>query len=328
MQFGIGIGHHFGDDGDELIEKRFPSPDSVPIQDGSAQQPTHDIFFSLRTGIDVFVDGKRAGTHMIGDAPQSPAFFASGIIFDAQDVGGGQDDRLEDVDMEVRVDTLQHGGRSLQSHPRIDVLAGQGAEVVGRRPHAIVLREDQVPDFDGLARVCMVENLAAWAADTVWPLARRIGRPEVFILSQSLDAGFGKPDLFVPDLVGFVVVEVDRDGKAVGVEPEPFFRRAKLPRPVDGLAFEIITEAEVPEHLEERVVVCRPPDVFDVTGAQALLARGGSSKLQFHLPKEMVLELVHPGWGEQHRRIPGGNQNVAGAPPVPLRLEEGQIFLA
>ena len=50
----------------------------------------------------------------------------------------------------------------------------------------------------------------------------------------------------------------------------------ELPGPVDRLALEVIAEAEVAQHLEERHVPRRLADVLDVAGADALLAGGGA----------------------------------------------------
>ena len=53
----------------------------------------------------------------------------------------------------------------------------------------------------------------------------------------------------------------------------------EFPRPLDGLLFEVIAEAPVAEHLEERVVIGVEPDVIEVVvfaaGADALLGVGG-----------------------------------------------------
>ena len=47
-----------------------------------------------------------------------------------------------------------------------------------------------------------------------------------------------------------------------------------------GLATEIIAEAEIAQHLEERVVIGGAADVVDVAGAQAFLAGGGPGEIE------------------------------------------------
>ena len=97
--------------------------------------------------------------------------------------------------------------------------------------------------------------------------------------------------------------------------------RQELPRPVDRLALEVVAEAEIPQHLEERLVERRPADVFDVAGAQAFLAGRRSLEVGIAQPHELFLELVHAGRGEQDGRVVG-HQHVAGAADTALGHEE------
>ena len=73
-----------------------------------------------------------------------------------------------------------------------------------------------------------------------------------------------------------------------------------------AVGLEVVAEREVAEHLEERVVAQRRPDVVEVVvlaaDAHALL-RGRGARVVALLPaEEHVLELVHPGIREQQRR--------------------------
>ena len=241
------------------------------------------------------------------------------------DLAGGLDQRPEDVDVEIRLDPLQHGGRPLEAHAGVDVLAGQRPQVVGRVAHAIELREDQVPDFD-LAEVGVVVDFAARAANAVGALAGGIGGPEVFVFAQPLQPLRRKFHLVEPDAGRLVVVEIDGGREPLRAQAQPLLGGEELPRPVDGLALEVVAEAEVAQHLEEGVVIGGAADVVDVAGAEALLAGGGAGEFQLAAAEEVVLELVHARRGEQHRGVPAGDQHVAGPPDAALRLEEGQIF--
>jgi hypothetical protein len=97
---------------------------------------------------------------------------------------------------------------------------------------------------------------------------------------------------------------------------------------MNRVPLEIIAEAEVPQHLEERVVISRPPHVIDIARPQTLLASRRPREFELHLPQKMVLELVHARRREQHRRIPSRHKHVARTPGVPLRFEKRQIFFA
>ena len=69
-------------------------------------------------------------------------------------------------------------------------------------------------------------------------------------------------DLLVPDVVRLVIAGVDGDPELVLGQVQPFFRGQEGPGVGDGIALEIITEAEVTEHLEEGVMPRGVADVF------------------------------------------------------------------
>ncbi len=88
-------------------------------------------------------------------------------------------------------------------------------------------------------------------------------------------------DLVVPDAVR-LRRRRDRPSRVSrsGSRPSHFLLGQELPGPVDRVALEVVAEAEVAQHLEERVVVGRAADVVDVAGAQALLAGRGARELE------------------------------------------------
>ena len=87
--------------------------------------------------------------------------------------------------------------------------------------------------------------------------------------------------------------------------PEPVARpgedhsRTNSPGPVDGLFLEVVPEAEVAQHLEERVMPGGVADVLEVVvlaaGAHAALARGRSCVVKPLAAGQRVLELDHAG---------------------------------
>jgi hypothetical protein len=58
----------------------------------------------------------------------------------------GLDERLEEIDLVVRVHVLEHGGEALQAHARIH--RGLGERVHRARLVAVELHEHEVPDLD------------------------------------------------------------------------------------------------------------------------------------------------------------------------------------
>ena len=176
LQLGVGALHQVGHDLGKLIQERLVDAHLVAVQHGPADQLADHVALLLVVGIDVLVDGEGAGPHVVGDAPQAAAVVsvnfavAFGPVLHAADLAGRLDQRAEDVDVVVGLHALQHGGHAFEAHARVDVLAGQRAEVVGRRADAVELREDQVPDLDRSAGRGDVD-FAARPAHAVGPLA-------------------------------------------------------------------------------------------------------------------------------------------------------------
>ena len=112
------------------MQERLADAHLVAVEHRAAQQPADDVALLLVAGIDVFVDGERAGADVVGDAAQAAAVLVGRIVPHAADLAGRLDQRAEDVDVEVRLDALQHRGRPLQAHAGVDVLARQRAEIV------------------------------------------------------------------------------------------------------------------------------------------------------------------------------------------------------
>jgi hypothetical protein len=210
QQLGIGLPRHFGHDRHQLVQKRLAHAHLPAVEHGAPQEPLDDVFFLVRPGINVLVDGERASAHVIGNPPQPPAVVVARHVLYVTHLARGFDDRSQDVNMKIGLDSLHHRSGALQSHAGVDILARQRPQIVGRSPDAVELREHQVPDLDFLALLGMKEDLAAWAADAVRPLARRPGGPEVVILPHTLNAAGGHFHLVVPDVVSLVVVEIDR----------------------------------------------------------------------------------------------------------------------
>ena len=107
----------------------------------------------------------------------------------------------------------------------------------------------------------------------------------------------------------------------------------ELPGESDRVALEVIAEAEVAEHLEERVVAGGMTDLLEVVmlsaGAHALLhGRRAASARWLLLSKKNFLELHHPGVGEHERRIVGGHDGRAGVHDVTPLLEILDEFLS
>ena len=132
----------------------------------------------------------------------------------------------------------------------------------------------------------------------------------------------GTPARVEPDLPGLVVGLVHRDPQPLGVDPEDLGQQ--LPREGDGVGLEVVAEAEVPEHLEERAVALGGADDLDVDGAEALLHRRGPGPGRDLLAQEVGLERDHAGDGEQHGGVVGDEAGRRDDHVPALRVEAGE----
>src|SRR5688572_17671542 len=103
----------------------------------------------------------------------------------------------------------------------------------------------------------IVEDLAAGSART-----RITHAPEVVLLAETVNPLFGNTFLFMPKIGGLIVVLKDDDVKALFWNLQ--LLRQEVPREVNRVFFEVISEGEVSEHFKEGVVAGRVTDVFEV----------------------------------------------------------------
>jgi hypothetical protein len=140
----------------------------------------------------------------------------------------------------------------------------------------------------------------------------------------------GTPISFGPDVVGLVVLGIDRDPQLVGRQLVDIDQQ--FPGVLDRVALEVVAEAEVAQHLEEGVVARGVADVFQVVvlaaGAHAFLRGRRAVVAALVEAEEDVLELVHPGVGEQQRRVVVRHQRTGGHDLVALGGEEVEELLA
>ncbi len=234
-------------------------------------------------------------------------------------------DGREQIRLEEVRRALEGHREALEAGTGVDVLRGELAQHLGVRVD-LVLHEDVVPDLHepvlvhrGAAlgpepRTAVHEDLAARPGGS-----RGMGPPEVVGLAPAHET-LGRHPQVLPDLDGLVVRLVDGHPQPVHVDPEPL--RHELQAPGARLGLEVVPEGEVAQHLEEREVPVRVPDVLDVVGAEALLAGGGSVERRGRLAEEVGDELVHAGVGQEQTRLGGGDQRGAGDALVTPLFEE------
>src|SRR5690606_10779327 len=183
------------------------------------------------------------------------------------------------------------------------------------------------PDFGAV----VVEDFGTGAAGAgighLPEIIRGIAR--TLVVADTDDALPRYADFLRPDVVGLVVFLVDRDPQLFLGQAVDFGQQG--PGIGDGIALEIIAEAEVAQHFEERMVPGGIADVFQVVvlapRAHAALCGRCPAVGPGVLAGEDVLELDHAGVGEEQRRVIARHQRRRRHDLVPFRLEKGQEFL-
>jgi hypothetical protein len=251
--------------GHQLEEKRVVLSELVAVADCAADDPPQHVAAPLVRGLDAVHDEEGAGADVIRDDAQR----RGGAVAASRDVRRRGDQPLEEIDVVVAVHALHDGGDALEAHAGVDGRLRQRRQLPVRR--AVVLHEDEVPDLDVAVAILVrrarrparhlgavvVEDLRTRAAGT--SVAHR---PEVVLRTAAGDALRIDADLLAPDAGGLLVVLVHRHPQPLAREHE--LARDQLPRVGDGLALEIVAEAEVAEHLEEGVVARGVAHVLEV----------------------------------------------------------------
>jgi len=235
------------------------------------------------------------GEHAVGRVLQVRVFGAklARVRRGARHLLDGVEQRDEHVRVVVGAAVLQDRHQPLETHAGVDVLVGQRPQRAALL--AVELDEDQVPDLDHVRVVRVHERgrVPAAADAVVVQLRARPAGPHVAHLPEVVGLAAGQhalrgqvPQPEVPRLqvrrqpVPLVATEVG------GVEPggvQPVLLRQDLEGPRDGLVLEIIpVKGPGAQHLEEGVVVCVPPYIFQVV----VLATSADAFLGVHSPLE------------------------------------------
>ena len=198
------------------------------------------------------------------------------------------------------------------------------------------LKQKNIDTGMGLERLAMVsQNVnSLFDVDTVMHITNKV--------SEITDAHYGESnardvslriitDHIAPDGEGLVVgggrliACKDRRIQPIRLKADPLGAGQEFPCPGNGLLLEIIAEREVAEHLKIGAVARRLADVFDVAGADALLAGRDAVARRLLLTGEPRLHRRHTGVDEQDGFVVARDQRKAGQAQMSLALKEAQV---
>lgn len=316
-QLGVLEPHRLDHDADQLVDDRAGGAHQPHVADGAAHDAAQHVAAALVAGGDAVTDEHDGGTDVVGYHPERDVRAPGGAVAHPGQLGGLVHDDAQGVGLVHVLHALQDHREAFEAEAGVDVLGGQVPKdrevVLAVAGAALVLHEDQVPD---LHVPLVVDGRAALDAELGASVVVDLGTgtagagdahgPEVVLLPQALDALGGDTDPVAPDLLGLVVVQVDRDPQTLGVEAEAAVRHGageQLPGVVDGAFLEVVAEGEVPAHLEEGAVPGGLADLFDVRRTDALLHAGDARGGRLDLTEEVRLEGHHAGRDQQQSRV-------------------------
>ena len=209
---------------------------------------------------------------------------------------------------------LKNGGQALQAHAGVHARRGQILQrAVGLH---IELHEHMVPDLYVAVAVLLgrarraTGNLGAVVIKDFRAGAAGAGvghHPEVvagvlgaLVVADAHHALGRQANVVCPDVVGLVVIDVDRGPELVGRQLVHLGQQ--LPAPLQAVALEVIAKTPVAQHFEHRQVRSVAHFV-DVSSANTLLSIGQTLSRRMLFAQEIGHERVHARCREQHRRV-------------------------
>ena len=322
-QLRIGITHLLAQGIHQLVEERLFLPQLVAMTNGAPDDAAQDIASSLIGRRHPINDQESAGTDVICNHPQGFALQIRG----AGHFCRSTNQRLEQVDLVVGMHALHNGCQAFQTHARIHRRLGQRRHVAFCIP--VVLHEHQIPDLD-IAVAIFLRSSRGSAFDFFTMVIENLGTratgagiahaPEIVALvgfatglvTNATETRGIHADFLEPDVCGLVVLVIDRDPKLF--RRQTHHLREKFPGELDGLTLEVVTKAEITQHLEESVMSGGVTDILQVVvltpGTYAALRGSRARIVAFFLAQEQILELHHPGIGKQEGRIIGRHQGT------------------
>ncbi len=306
----VGLAHLLHQRRDQPVHQRLFRAQQMRVSHGAAHDPAQHVAAAHVGGQHALGDQEAGGAQMVGDHAMRGLMLALGRH--SRGGFGRCDQRLEEIDLVDRLHTLKDGRHALEPHARIDRRLGQVDPIAGAP--LLELHEDEVPELQVAVAVLVCASRRT-ARDLVALVeedfrarsagARVARRPEIVARCDADDLVVREARDLLPDAVGILVVVIDGDQQALGIEREIF--GDQLPRQRDRPLLEVVAEREVAEHLEERVMPRGVADVVEIVvlaaRAHALLRGGGAGVAALLLAGENVLELHHAGAGEHQRRI-------------------------
>ena len=237
--------------------------------------------------------------------------------------------RLDRIHIKNRIHILHDGCKTLQPHAGVNILLFQFAVIAV----AVIVKLGKyvVPDLHitvTLAAYCTVRLATAVLLPAViidlraGAAGARTVLPEVVSFSEFEDPLRRDSHLFVPDLKRLVILLIY--GRIQPVRIQSYDLCQKLPGPLDGFIFEIISKRKIPQHFKKSTVACSLSHILDIPCTDTFLAGGHPSPGRNLLTGKIWLQRRHSRIDEQQTLIVVRHQGKALHGKMPFTLKELQ----
>ena len=201
----------------------------------------------------------------------------------------------------------------------------KGLRMIGQGAHGFVGNKELKVDENGHVTAIVFKKCLR----TIDPETKRFS--PVYDENETMELKadhvvFGDADRLGPDIIGLVIVLIDRDIQAVSGDFQLFGQ--ELPSPGNDLFLEIILEAEVAQHFKEAAMACGNADALNIRGTDALLAGGNTVAGRFFLAKEPLFHGCHTAVDKQQAGVIFGHQREAAKAQMAFAFKIVQVFFA
>ena len=315
-----------------LMQKGAVYPQELSVAGRPAQQTAQHIAPAFVGGQYAVADHHDSRADVVGNHPQGHVGLMALAIVGAGDLADLIGDIHHRVHVKEGVYILHHAGKTLQAHTGVDVLVLHlrvmalavvdklGKYVVPHLNIAVALAANRTTRLSAaMLRAAVIVNLRAGSAGTSAVL------PEVILFSEPEDPVGGNSDVLIPDFKGLFIIQIDGRVKPVGFQTHHFGQ--KLPAIGNGFFLKIVSERKVAQHLKIGAMAVRLADVFNVAGADALLAGGHPVAGRLLLPGKPGFHGRHAGVDKQQAGVVVGNQGKAGQAQMAFAFKIAQEHL-
>ena len=287
-----------------LIQEGMVHAQQLAMAGSPTEQAAEHVASALVAGQNAVGNHKGGCTDVIGDDPQGHVHLHALAIGCTGELGDLIGDVHDGVHIEQAVYILADHRQTLQAHAGVDVFLSQ----LGVVALAVVVKlgENVVPDLHIAVAVAAHGAVRLAAAVLLAPViidfragAAGAGAvlPEIVGLAEAENPICGYANLLVPDFKCLVIVLVDGGIQPVLIQANHLGQ--ELPAPGNSFMLEVIAEGEVAQHLKISAMTGSFTNVFNVAGADALLAGAHPMAGGLHLAGEVGLHGCHAGVDQQ-----------------------------